>query len=246
MSEAIITRINHLLNKTEANGCSVAEAAAAAKIAQQLLSQYRLTVADLSTNEDIHNESDPLFVGARRIHWKDKLANCLATVNGCKAYVDTVPTYRHGRANHGNQIYCRLIGRDSDIQIVRYFFTYLEREIEIMCKATMKRGYGSGKTWSNSFKNGAADAICDRLREANREVREVAQENNSMALVKLDLRDAEIDKWAQENKLRFKAPPAKMVFVDSSVYGQGTRAGKNINLNKGITGKGEKKTNQLN
>jgi len=244
-SGVIINRINALLNKTVENGCTVAEAASAAKIAQLLLTQHRLTVADLSVNgesqEDIHNKGEPLFVGARRVHWKDKLANCLATVNGCKAYVDTIMVQRTGRARRGSQVFCRIIGRDSDIQIVRYFFHYLEREIETLCKEAMGRNEGSGKTWSNSFKNGASDAICSRLREANQEIRDEA---NNTALVKLDNRDEAVSQWAEDNGLKFKTPPDKNVNFSRHGYVQGKIAGSNVNLNKGITAKNDPK--QLN
>jgi len=243
-SAGIIHRINSLLNKTVEKGCTVAEAATAANIAQQLLTQHRLTVADLSANgesyEDIHNK-EALFSGMRRIHWKDKLANCLTTVNGCMAYVDTVPVYDRGQMRRKNKVYCRIIGRNSDIQICTYFFNYLEREIETLCKAAMKRGEGTGKTWSNSFKNGASDAICNRLREANQDVKTSAA--NSTALVKLENRDEAVSKWAEDN-LKLKNAPEKTVRYSRSGYASGKIAGNNVNLNRGI-GAG-KDTKQLN
>lgn len=229
-SQEIISRINALLNKTVENGCTVEEAASAAKIAQQLLTQHRLTVADLSTSEEkIHNNSEPLFVGKRKIHWKDKLAFGISASNGCKIYFHTVTVYRPGRVRYGHEVHCRIIGRDSDIQIVTYFFHYLEREIENLCKLAMKRGEGSGKTWSNSFKNGAADAVCRRLKEAN----QVTRTGNSTAIIKLNSMDEAVETWADKN-LNLKPAPTKYVNYNDG-YDNGKRAGENISLNRGIS-----------
>ena len=244
VSDGIIHRINSLLNKTVENGCTVAEAASAAAVAQRMLTQHRLTVADLSvageSNEDIHNNAQPLYAGQRRVHWKDKLANTLSIANGCRAYVDLRPVFRGGR--NCNEIFFRIIGRDSDIKIVRYFFEYLTREIDNLCKCAMGCGEGAGKSWSNSFKNGATDAVCARIEEANREVRQEASVNNCTALVKLENKDDAVDKWVGDH-LKLKKSPVKRVRYTSSAYVSGKLAGGRINLNKGLAG--EKTTKRL-
>ncbi len=227
-SDAIISKINHLLNKTVDNGCSVAESASAAKIAQQLLTQYRLSYADLSIkSESIHKDDEPLYSGQRLISWKDSLACVLCEVNGCKAY--SLRNYKGASF--------RLVGRDSDIQIVRYFFNYLSTEVERLCKHAMQNGNGSGKTWSNNFKHGAVAAICERLKEGNKEVIEA---NDCQAIVKLSMKDDELKKWVKDN-LKLGKPPVRTMAYDLNGYGEGVAAGKKINLNKGIGGKSDNK-----
>lgn len=227
--QSILFKVQKLLNMTQANGASIHEAEIAAAAAQRLMTQHRISVADLGrdTGESIHNKNF-LYAGERVVTWKSSLGLVLCEVNGCKMYI------QHTQSG----IQFQVIGRDSDIQIVTYFFNYLCNEIERLSKVEKVKHGGHGKTWTNSFKMGATNSIISRLKQANKAVR--AETTSSTALVKVDMKDAEVVAWAKDNlKLRSTAKPT--VSLDGSAYNRGRDAGNKIQLNKGVGGKTEPK-----
>jgi len=226
----VISKINNLLNKTVANGCSVEESATAAKLAQRLLTKHRLTMADLVTgdsDEEISNDFAPLYEGQRMSTWKNALALAVAKANGCKVFINTA--IRYGKKN----VSARLIGRESDVAVVRYFFAYLEREIDRLTKGALANGTLSGKGQSNSFRLGAVQAINERLSEGREDARQEARESGYTALVRVDNWDNEVERWAAEN-MRLGQTKAQRSRVDYGAYAKGQRAGRSVSLNKGI------------
>lgn len=232
IDQGILSKIQKLLNMTQENGASLQEAETAAAAAQRLMSQHRISMADLGTDngEEIHNKNF-LYAGERVIKWKSWLGKVLCEVNGCKMYI------HHLGNGRGAGIQFQVIGRNSDIQIVTYFFNYLCNEIERLCKIEKDRHAGYGKTWTNSFKLGAATSIVNRLKQANKEVR---SEVTSTALVKVDMRDAQVEAWAKKLKLRSSSKTVATNF-DAEAYGSGVNAGNKIHLNKGMGGKSDPK-----
>lgn len=232
VDQSILSKVQKLLNMTQANGASIHEAETAAAAAQRLMTQHRISVADLGadTSEVIHNKNF-LYAGERVVSWKSWLGVVLCEVNGCKMYID------HSRGG----IQFQVIGRDSDIQIVTYFFNYLVNEIERLCKIEKAKHRGSGKTWTNSFKMGATNSIASRLKQADKEVRAAAVSASSTALVKVDMKDAEVAAWAEKNlKLRQSSAQAN-IKLNTSAYNSGAEAGNKIQLNKGMGGKSDPK-----
>jgi hypothetical protein len=109
-----------------------------------------------------------------------------------------------------------------------------------MCKIEKDNHAGYGKTWTNSFKMGAASSITTRLKQASNEVKRAAVAQSSTALVKLDRRDADVDLWAEQN-LKLKPSVKSNVSLDGGAYNSGQKAGNKIQLNKGIGGKSDPK-----
>lgn len=228
----IIDKVRKLLNMTVEAGCTINEAASAYKQAQKLIVQHRISVSDLNegNDEEITNKHY-LYKGERVVHWKSRLASVLCHVNGAKMYYNNKYEQRkNGRI--GNVVYYQVIGRDSDVQVIDYFFKYLTNEIERLCKEEQRRNPGEGKSFSDSFKKGAADKIIQRLYEA---VKEVRDESTSTSIVKVDMRDAEVQKWAKE-KLNLKSSNLHATANDARGYYAGVLAGAKISLNKGVSG----------
>lgn len=240
IDQKVLDKIAALLNMTEENGCSVAESAGAAKQAQLLMSKHRLEMADISSSEEggVEYSEDPLFQGKRKITWKNRLAMVIAEVNGCQAI-----TYRMVQG-----VALRLVGSQSDIEIVRYLFSHIEREVERLVAEERKPKVIDiddgivgevalrGKTAMNSFRLGVVKTIGDRLHEARKEIREEAQ--HSTALVKLDQREAEVASWIEDN-LKLTKTSVKQRINDLA-FERGKEAGRSISLNKGISGSGQK------
>jgi len=229
VSESLLKKVQGLLSKTVDNGCSVAEAATAAALAQKLITEHRLSMADLddSETEEIEHTTVEGFASARTSTWKNTVASGIAKANDCRLYIHT----SHSFGGKRKRIY-KIVGRNSDIEIVNYMFTTVSREIERLCKIEMAVQNGHGKTWANSFKNGAASAVVTKLQAARQEAKDAG---SSTAIVRLDNRMAPVNDWLEKN-IGTLAQRKSPINVNKSAWSSGYAAGKNITTNTGLTG----------
>lgn len=129
------------------------EAALAAARAQEIIDRYKLNLSAFEDTpseepaEEIRNyKDDPLDQGG---NWKAFLAQAVANVNQCKVYC-------MGGAVH-------LIGRPSDVAMVRPFYAYLAGEVERLASRHCK---GNSRTYWNNFRLGAVETINQRLKDS--------------------------------------------------------------------------------
>jgi hypothetical protein len=244
---AILDKIAGLLQLAEKNN-NVNESAVAAQAAQTLLTKHRLTRADLDGHSTEKKEScetaaKPLFTGNRIANWRKQLAGTVAEVNGCRIYYsrqyDKTGTNGDWRNRREYHINIKIVGYPSDIDIVRYFFSYLDREIQRLFEIARAAKTISGKTGGTSFKVGACNAVCVRLHQAygeqRAEAKKMLEAGTSQAIVKLDAADAEVDEFYNSIGLG-KAKRAPRTNVDYDAYAKGQKAGKTVGLHKGLTG----------
>lgn len=234
ISSDIIKKIEALLNLA-GNNTSAAEAALAAGRAQALLEKYQLTMADLDAakEEKPTEAADPLTT--ERNGWKPILCDAVVKANQC-----------HGFTSSRGYV---VVGKPSNVQIVNYFYAYLEREIMRLCKQAVINGQTEdidgigidGPSISNdaaskrSFCMGAAAEVGKRLREAREATRAQAHAEGSTAIVKLDNETAALKRWCTQMynlQPRLTRGPSKR-----DAYASGISAGKGIALNKGLEGK---------
>lgn len=237
---AILSKIAGLLKLAERNA-NVNESASAASAAQALLSKHRLTVADLdaatNTKESPGVADAPLITGNRISQWKSDLASAVCSANGCKLYIHKV----YAKTGMGEirtrmeyDVNVKLIGRPTDIAVVRYFYAYLEREIERLSAVAVAGGGITGKSGTNSFKIGAVVAISQRLREAVKAIRAEVTEGTEgcTAMVRLDTADREVDDFFSSFTKGFTKGQRSQSKIQGEAYYQGKEAGAGIALNK--------------
>lgn len=205
------------------NGCTVNEAASAAKLAQKLLLEHKLSIADIEEQSEISEFLLDDF-NERAITWRSYLATVVCEANSTACFVS------NSWHNGAKKCSLRIVGKPNDVEIAKYFYLHLSSEIERLCKFYMASGAGTGKTWSNSFKLGAAKAIADKLAEAKKEVIITA---SSSAIVRLDGELAVVKDWLTQ-KVKLKKGKPSHFTCDNSAYSSGYKAGKNISLNKAI------------
>ncbi len=233
----IFDKINKLLALSK-NNSNVNEAAAAYAQAQALLFKHRISQAEveqasesLNTGEKI-GEAAPLYEGVRVVSWKFALACGLAKYNGCKVYSRHFDVFVKSSNRIENRIKFVLVGHPSDTEIVTYLFESICAQVDFMCQSYMQQGFGSGKTFGQSFRMGCVDTVLARIKEVSEQIREEYQ--GSSALVLVDKKQAEVTAWVNERvKLVNRATP-----VTKSVNARelGRRAGNKISLNKGMGG----------
>ena len=232
IDRSVLERIKKLLDLADKNP-NENEAASAYAQAQKLLSRHKLDAAQVElltgvpqTSEPIFNCSVPLYSGKRVIQWKCDLSASIAKLNDCKMYI--------GNTREGIQF--RLIGRQSDIDIVSYLFESIVAQIEMASASALARGNGHGKTFTNNFKHAATNEVIRRLMEAKNEVQtEFAKTNGTAAMVLVNSRMDEVEQWQKKN-----LPLGKRVVQgfrkDFDGWQQGKAAGQKVSLNPGLGG----------
>lgn len=230
----ILEKINDLRKLSTSS--NVHEAATAAAIADKLISKYRISEAQLSSNgkEDleIKEDSEVLYQTSRIIRWKQILARVLVRHYNCYMWNDTI--WRGSKGGRRINRF-RISGTESDIIIVHYMFNWLIYEIERLRDLNAK---GMGHTYVFSYCEGAVAGIADQLEKMKKEIKELAtQTGQSTALVKLDER-AVLAKMLIHKKYNLKTVyDTTSRKIISSGFEQGRAAGRSINLtNKALKG----------
>lgn len=228
ISNRVLDKVKRLIALSN-NNTNVNESATAFAQAQAILSKHRLTMAEVDAassalaGELISESSQPLYQGERVIHWKSYLAGEIAAENGCKVFTRTF-------RNPVKIVKYVIVGRESDIQVVRYMFESIIEQIEFFVKLAMKSGEGSGKTFSNNFKYGAADTVVKRIKEANLKIRD--EYKGTQALVLVDNRFNEVQRWVEKMVPNMKTSKAVSFREDRTGYYLGKQAGQKVSLNK--------------
>lgn len=232
----IIDKINALLNQTVAAGCTEAEAETAFKLAQRLMTKYRISKANVGLDEEfdggekIHNEHTPLYTGKRVITWKAILASALCQANGCRLYYSYSPWAHNNTSRRVRNVYFKIIGRDTDVVIVQRLYNYLERKVELCCEAQLRtRRFNklyTGKNWTNSYKMGAAQTLAQRVLAGDKEARDEA---DPTALVILDKKDQQVKDWKDQH-MKLGKRKLNHSRINSKAYTKGAKASKRITI----------------
>lgn len=169
MSE-IIEKIKKLL--ALAASTNVHEASNAAAAANKLIQEYRISDAELETEEEKIVTEFVVEETIRVISWKSNLIAALVHNYSCCTY----QTYRDGHVAYA------IVGIERDIETVKYMYTWIVVEI---VRLSHIMGL-NGKREFNSFYLGAVEGIKAAMSVVNQSVRD--QFKNSNALVKLSIR----------------------------------------------------------
>lgn len=213
------------------------EAALAAARAQEIIDRYRLNAAAIANAAEDHNPGqapddaeeirnyadDPLSADGGT--WKALLAQAIADGNQCKIYTC------------GGAV-C-IIGRASDVEIVRPFFERIAAEVERLAAIHCK---GNGRTYWNNFRLGCVDTIRHRLRESARATVEAVKSEAIAAggqsalvvvqnsLARVERRKEAVEAWARSN-MRLRKSSTRSSYHHAGREA-GRRAGHSVNLGR--------------
>lgn len=223
----IILKVQKLLELSKSS--NVHESSAATGAANKLIDQYRLSAIDIATDS---GESDPtveddsyIYETGRVIPWKNVLIHVLTTHYGVANYNDVY--FPEGRKVSR----FKLVGRSSDIQIVRYMFTWLTAECHRLANLQVK---GQGRITVASYCEGFVTGISLQLRASRKEVQQTA---TSSAIIKLDDRlqeskDFMYNKYTDMKKVNYQTKSR----LDTQAFAAGQQQGKNIHLGSALGG----------
>src|SRR5262245_29572039 len=239
-NHSVIDKVARLLRLAEGEGTNPNEAAVAAATAARLMAEHRLERSDVDgaelDEEPIEVPEAALHIMKRRVPWITALGAGVARSQGCRTYL------RINVSHLGRQTKLSLVRRKSDIEATRYLFTYLHREIARLCDlARNARAIDQGLIAANSFRMGAVEVVIRRLREAREEAthdfaRARGMQRATTALARVDQRDAAVELWMKKAMNLEKQRPGTRQSYDQSAVDAGRRAGRSIELRRGIEG----------
>ena len=234
MSSNILDKIRQL--RALSKSSDINEATAAAAAADRMISKYRISEAEIAIanrTADLPAEEDSFVVyeTARTIKWKQGLAMMLSNHYGCAIWNDCV----FGGSDGGRRVTrLRLVGLQSDMEIVRYMFAWLTLEIERLSKSHC---LGRGHVYAQSYCEGAVNGIRIQLNKVKQEEKEAASKSaqTTTALACLDgrLNKAEMALHSLHTNLKTVKTYSHRQF-DSTAYKVGEEIGKSIHLGKVI------------
>ena len=225
--EKIAARIQALLAKTVENGCTEAEALAAAELAGKLMDQYALSLSDveLRGEEVLRHE---IVAGKKRGDSLAFVCNALAEYAGCKAWQATVkgaaPRYV-------------FFGLRSDTQLAEYLFRVIGQALESewvrYCTATY---VADKRTARRAFELGMIDRIAKRLRALAAERREAVRASTGRDLVVV--KGAVVEAAFRALSLRMRTSRTSTSIRNADAFQAGRAAGDNVGLHNGLNRSG--------
>lgn len=210
--EKIIEKVARL--RALSTSSNVHEATAAAALAEKLIAQYRLSEADLEIDSEESElvEEEVFQYGHNLSSWKCTLIAGLSKHYGCVGLIRLGKPKRHIS-----------FGRKSDIELVKYMFSWLSLEIARLSQGACK---GRGKGFSNSFCHGA---VCGVLDAMHRESEAQRSHATSTALAVVDARLGQSQEFMTASRGKIKKGTNIGSARDANAYHDGKRAGAAIN-----------------
>jgi hypothetical protein len=220
-------RIKALAEKTVSNGCTEAEAMAAAEMVGRLLERYALSMEEIDVREQRCVQVE-VPIGGKRRRPIDACVTAIARFCDCKVWVsrDTmVPSYV-------------FFGFDADTAMASYLFNVIDRAMATAL-ATFRtaqpslRGAGL-RGASRSFQQGMAVRVADRLEAMHRErdTKVAAQRSTGTALILI--KQQVVDDAFRETEIRLVATAGLNRVRLNGAFRHGLAAGDRVNLSRPV------------
>ena len=220
-------RIKALAEKTVSNGCTEAEAMAAAEMVGRLLERYALSMAEIDVREE-HCVQVAVPIGGRQRRPIDGCVTAIARFCDCKVWVsrdDLMPSYV-------------LFGFETDTAMAVYLFSVIDRAMRTglsAFRAAHPRLNGVGlRRASKSFQQGMAARIADRLDEMHRarDASVAAQHTSSTAL--MVVKHQVVEEAFRQTEIRLVSDGRLRRARLNGAFRDGLAAGDRVNLNRPV------------
>jgi uncharacterized protein DUF2786 len=231
----LLDKISALLQKTTDNGCTEAEAIAAAQLAEKLMAKYGLSLAELkavdpvSACEQVYTE-----LGNRRTHEAQYVVGAIAYFTDTKTWYQ-----RHGWRieTKAPSVGVVFFGLSADVQIATYLFKTIRTAMDDEWRAYWKKE----SRWTNSnartarkcFMQGMVERLSARIRQMKQaQQSRQAVGNDCHTLVVINEQVIETAFKATGTKLR-RGNRWGFSFGSADAYYAGRFAGDRISIHSG-------------
>lgn len=219
MNTKILEKIRNL--RTLASGTTnLHEADVAARQAARLVEKHRLDEAEVEAFvEGTHNpdaakhDRDPVLVGGTLPGYKRTIVHVCSEHFGCDVLISRRAA--KGRPGHFER-YMTLVGRPSDVALVRELVSLLTVQVATLCNIV---GKGRGRGWRSSWSLGCAQGLGDQLELGRREAQQGA---STTALARVEARKEEAERLLPPDIRREK----HTTYYEKSTYDLGREAGR--------------------
>ncbi len=231
------TRIKALTDKTVANGCTEAEAMAAAEMVGRLLERYALSMDEIEVREARCVQVE-IPIGGKRRRPIDGCVPAIARLCDCKVWLARGP--KAGEPAELAVARYVFFGFETDTVLASYLYTVIERAMatEVLSFKVAKPQLRAVRLRraSDSFQHGVAARVAARLEamHAEREAHVSAQRATGTALILAKHRV--VDEAFAETELRLVASSAIGRSRLAGAFREGWAAGERVNLNRPVGG----------
>jgi hypothetical protein len=230
----VISKVQKLL-ALAGNNTSEHEVRSARAMADKLIQEHRLSMADLEAKgADTEPFSSRIVSeGGKRLSWKEVILHELCVHYG-GSFIFT--SYRTGgcggrgggEGGKGTQRYT-VFARESDLAIIAYMFDYLCTQTD---KLARWHTGGQGIAASNGFRSGCASGIASQFRDMRAALK--AEQAQSTAMVLLDNRHKEADTYMRASVKGLVTGKSISGGRDYNARNQGYAEGRKVSINQGL------------
>lgn len=216
---AVIEKAKRLLTLRE-RASTEGEAMAAAKALTKLLEKHRLSVAEVESAEGEDQEPVEAFESpedalirdyARLPRWRRELVSSLARHYGVATWSSGKMTGWDSRDREQWRWTMRMCGRRSDVEMLRFMFTWLSTEAQRVAPKGLGRRYRS--SWLFGFALGISAQLKDLREESQGEAAMVLQSRYDQARAKLSEKVADLEDSPKRGKPKYDKRAALSGFV---------------------------------
>lgn len=226
-TDKIVDRIRKMLNLANDLGTTEAERETALRMAYNLLAKYNLELADVQhkgqEEKRINNEN--ICFG---MPWVRTLSNAIAGLFFCEYYFER-------RKVNATQMRHHFVGKESNAITAAVMADWVTKSILKQCRTLYKHNLC---TESREFATGAAQRLCERIREMKRQATAPQAASDNKALVLADVYQLEQSANAlflRQTGVIVKVMPSRAKgAAGSDAYDRGRAFGNTINLNRQV------------
>ena len=235
-------RIKALTDKTVANGCTEAEAMAAAEMVGRLLERYALSMDEIEVREARCVQAE-VPLGGRRRRPIDACVPAIARFCDCKVWLA-----RAARQNPDAEDFdwtapgSRYVffGFETDTALATYLFAVIDRaivtETAVFKRANPRLRAVRLRRASASFQHGMAARIATRLGSMHRAREEAVRAQRATGTALILVKHCVIEDAFREADVRLVSMTAIGQRPIAAAFREGWAAGERVNLNRPVEG----------
>lgn len=231
---SIVQKIKALMAKTTENGCTEAEALAAATAVNRLMEDYDLTFSDLET------QAEQERYGVRRV--KITTSPTSGNYHEIRSVIPSIRKYFNtpGYSDDGHAV---LFGTVEDTglakEMIQMLMVAMTTEFNNYLKSPGREAV-NGRSLRPSFMHGMAGRLNARLNEMReaREAKDIKATGRSLVVVKNAIVDPKFQNWCRENNVKLSSGRGKSYRVYGGAHAAGQAAGGRVDLGGGKVGGG--------
>ena len=234
--DRVKARIRALTEKTVQNGCTDAEAFAAAEMVGKLLDRYMLTMSEIEVRDETCIQTRVATTGRRR----GPIDGCVPAIGRfCHCIVWLDHGQEQGAAATKSYVY---FGFEADVQMAVYLYRIIERAIATGT-AAFKQSHPQLKGTrlrlaTRSFQHGLVKRVDERLDSLHREREEAMRAGTGRGTALVLVKQTVVAEAFRETKIRLRSRSVAAISIDRRAYAAGEVAGDGINLARPVTENG--------